>query len=83
MCKEITGASAVVVGLVLVLFIVVVPVFAQPEMAPPNPAFERYLEDIRLGRPWLLVTPEGYYLSNILEPVDLRGTPFSWPHSVR
>ena len=71
MCKALVGASAVRVGLLLVLFMLGLPVFAQPEMAPPNPAFARYLEDVRLGKSWPIVTPEGYWLGYVPEPVDL------------
>jgi len=43
---------------------------AQEEVAPFNPAFQRYLADVRAGRPWPTVTAEGYYLGYIPEPVD-------------
>ncbi len=59
---------------VVFAFIFGLPVSAQPERAPPNPAFVQYLEDLRAGRPWPIVTPEGYYLGYIPEPVDLFHT---------
>jgi len=47
----------------------------QPIRAPLNPLFERYLEDLRAGKPWRIVTPEGYYLGYIPEPVELSYGP--------
>ena len=67
--------TAGTLGLGFALFIFGLIVLAQPEMAPPNPVFERYLEHIRAGRLWPIVTPEGYYLGYYIpEPVDISHT---------
>lgn len=67
--RKVVAKTVSGLGLALAFFGLVV--LAQPEMAPPNPDFERYLEDVRAGRPWPIVTPEGYYLGYIPEPIDL------------
>jgi len=55
---------------------------AQPEKAPPNPAFECYLEDVCAGRPWPIVTSEGYYLGYVPPPVDLSHTMGRAPRAI-
>ena len=64
-------AFSLALFLSLILIVMGFVGFAQPEQAPVNPAFERYLQAVQAGRKMPGVGPEGYSLGYIPSPVDL------------